>query len=73
MEQFDGPVPDLTQMRDRIQQKKTDAARYNFSRAENDLLRTFFDLAQEFDTLQDFFRICVTMPWNSSAWKVTSL
>ncbi|OIP48907.1 MAG: hypothetical protein AUK28_04345 [Desulfobacterales bacterium CG2_30_60_27] len=62
MEQFDGPVPDLTQMRDRIQQKKTDAARYNFSRAENDLLRTFFDLAQEFDTLQDFFRICVTMP-----------
>lgn len=62
MDQFDGQVPDLEQIQDRIQQKKTDYARYNFSRAENDLLRTFFDLAQEFDTLQDFFRICVTLP-----------
>ncbi len=62
MEFYDGPRPDLDQIRQRILQKKVDYARYNFARVQNDLLRTFFDLAQEFDALHDFFRICVTVP-----------
>lgn len=43
----------------RIRQKKQDYIRYNFSREQNDLLRTFFDLAQEYDSLEDFYCICV--------------
>ena len=50
---------DLEQILQRIRQKKEDYVRYNFSREQNDQLRTFFDLAQEFDGLEDFYRICV--------------
>ena len=62
MKGFETPRPDLEQIRVRIQQKRLDYVRYNFTGAQNDLLRTFFDLAQEFDSLQDFFRACVALP-----------
>lgn len=46
----------------RIKQKRQDYIRYDFSPKKNDILKTFFDLAQEFDTIPDLFRICVAVP-----------
>lgn len=50
---------DLQQIRLRIREKQRSYASYNLSPAQNDLLRAFFDLAQEFDTNDDFYRVCV--------------
>ena len=50
---------DLQQIRLRIKEKQRSYASYNLSPAQNDLLRTFFDLAQEFDSNEDFYRVCV--------------
>ena len=46
----------------RIQDKVESYERYNFSQGRNDFLKAFFDLAQEFDLLEDFYRICVAVP-----------
>lgn len=46
----------------RVRQKRENYISYQFTREENDILKTFFDLAQEFDAIQDFYRICVTIP-----------
>jgi len=46
----------------RIETKKADYIQYNFSRAENDAFKTFFDLAQEFDSRGDFYAMCVAIP-----------
>ncbi len=50
---------DLQQIRLRIREKQRNYASYNLSPAQNDLLRAFFDLAQEFDSNEDFYRVCV--------------
>ncbi|MBI5640468.1 MAG: sensor histidine kinase [Nitrospirae bacterium] len=47
---------------ERIERKKADYQRYDFTRVENDALKTFFDLAQEFDGIEDFYRLCVAIP-----------
>ncbi|MDA8432426.1 MAG: ATP-binding protein [Nitrospiraceae bacterium] len=47
---------------ERIEEKKGDYRRYNFSQLENDALKTFFDLAQEFGGIQDFYALCVAVP-----------
>ena len=59
MRQGKTPGNDLGRMRTRIKEKRQSYASYNFTPAQNDLLRTFFDLAQEFDTNEDFCRMCV--------------
>lgn len=46
-------------MRERAKQKRQDYISYNFSPKKNDVLKTFFDLAQEYDGIEDFYRICV--------------
>lgn len=46
----------------RIESKKADYTGYDFTRAENDAFKTFFDLAQEFDSIGDFYRMCVAIP-----------
>ena len=51
---------DLQKIRLRIKEKQRSYASYNLSPAQNDLLRTFFDLAQEFDSNEDFYRVCVS-------------
>lgn len=43
----------------RIREKQRSYVSYNFSPVKNDLLRAFFDLAQEFDSTEDFYRVCV--------------
>ena len=47
---------------ERIEEKKRDYENYNFSKKENDALKTFFDLAQELDEIDDFYRLCVAIP-----------
>ncbi|MFZ2196708.1 MAG: ATP-binding protein [Thermodesulfovibrionales bacterium] len=47
---------------DRIEAKKRDYALYNFKQTENNALTTFFDLAQEFDSIEDFCDLCVAIP-----------
>ena len=53
------PSRDMERIRERIREKQRNYASYNFSPAQNDLLRAFFDLAQEFDSNGDFYRVCV--------------
>lgn len=52
----------LSHILDRIDEKKRDYALYNFKQTENNALTTFFDLAQEFDSLDDFCNLCVAIP-----------
>lgn len=51
--------PGFNKIRDRIKQKRESYRRYNLSKEQNAFLRTFFDLAQEFDSLSDFYQVCV--------------
>lgn len=50
---------DFNKIKDRIKQKRESYRRYNLSKEQNAFLRTFFDLAQEFDSLADFYQVCV--------------
>ncbi|MEW6594866.1 MAG: HAMP domain-containing sensor histidine kinase [Thermodesulfobacteriota bacterium] len=52
----------LERIRRRIREKGESYRRYNFSEAQHALLRTFFDLAQEYDAMEDFYRVCVVAP-----------
>lgn len=47
---------------ERIESKKGDYQDYNFTFKENDALKTFFDLAQEFDDIEGFYNLCVAIP-----------
>lgn len=47
---------------ERIEIKKNDLNLYNFSQKENNALTTFFDLAQEFSSIEDFYELCVAVP-----------
>jgi signal transduction histidine kinase len=53
---------DLRYIYERVGKKAADYKKYHFTRRQNDILKTFFDLAQEFDSLQDFYRISVVVP-----------
>lgn len=46
----------------RIHEKIDDYESYGFSRSEVRMFNVFFDLAQEFESDQDFFAICVILP-----------
>ena len=52
----------LSHILERIDEKKRDYALYNFKQTENNALTTFFDLAQEFDSIEDFCDLCVAIP-----------
>ncbi|MCI5132189.1 MAG: sensor histidine kinase, partial [Candidatus Electrothrix sp. EH2] len=53
---------DLQNICQRIREKSRSYERYNFTSEFNDFLKAFFDLAQEYDSLDDFYRICVAVP-----------
>jgi hypothetical protein len=53
---------DLEAICRRVRSKAISYERYNFSRNFNDFLKAFFDLAQEYDPLEDFYRICIAVP-----------
>ena len=46
----------------RIESKKHDYINYDFTYTENSALTTFFDLSQEFESIEDFYSICVWIP-----------
>jgi signal transduction histidine kinase len=46
----------------RIEGKKYDYQDYNFTQTENSALKSFFDLSQEFDNIEDFYNLCVVVP-----------
>jgi signal transduction histidine kinase len=52
----------LTNIFERIERKKADYVHYGFSESENSALKTFFDLAQEFDSLEDLYLLAVAVP-----------
>ncbi len=47
---------------ERLQTKKEQFKKYNFTREQERALWAFFDLAQEYETLENFYRICVFVP-----------
>ncbi|MGR0480757.1 MAG: sensor histidine kinase [Candidatus Electronema sp. V4] len=54
--------PDLQKMCQRVREKSVSYEQYNFTCYFDDFLKAFFDLAQEYDSLGDFYRICVAVP-----------
>jgi signal transduction histidine kinase len=52
---------DLLQIQERVRKKLKDHVRYDFSPLQNNLLKSFFDLVQEYDGLDDFYRIAVVV------------
>lgn len=55
-------LSDLEPVCRRVREKLASYDQYNFSRRYNDFLKAFFDLCQEYDSLEDFYRICVAVP-----------
>jgi signal transduction histidine kinase len=43
----------------RIREKRESFQEYNFTPLENDAIKTFFDLAQEYETLENLYRVVV--------------
>ncbi len=52
----------LTTILKRIEQKKEDYAVYGFEKLEMAALNTFFDLAQEYDSLENLYMVSVSVP-----------
>ena len=54
--------PELATVLSRIRKKKKDYENYDFSILQGRTLRAFFDLAQEYETLENFYRVAVFVP-----------
>jgi len=52
---------DLQHIQMRVRQKLKDHVRYDFTPLQNNLLKSFFDLVQEYTRLEDFYRITVVV------------
>lgn len=67
MSERDRQCPDdLAEICQRVREKSVNYFEYNFSARYNDFLKAFFDLGQEYDSLDDFYRICVAVPLTMS-------
>jgi len=53
---------DLEKIMARVQEKRQSFLEYDFGPLENDAIKTFFDLAQEYETLDNFYRVTVSVP-----------
>jgi len=47
---------------ERIEQKKRDYVTYGFTSVESNALKTYFDLAQEFEKIEDVYQVSVAIP-----------
>lgn len=56
---------DLFHIQKRVREKLKDHERYDFSPQQSNLLKSFFDLVQEYDLLDDFYRISVIVLYES--------
>jgi signal transduction histidine kinase len=52
----------LSNIYDRVREKKANYKRYNFERLQEEAFATFFDLAQEYTTIDYLYQICVAVP-----------
>jgi len=52
----------LSEIYARVEDKKRDYGKYDFSTKQDNALKTFFDLGQEFESLKDLYAICVAVP-----------
>src|SRR5271157_4899671 len=52
----------LSHIQERLESKKNDFLSYDFSETESNALAAFFDLAQEFDGIEDFCSLCTALP-----------
>ncbi len=59
-----GSLSDSSQLyiQQRVREKKRSYEDYNFKRHQEEALSTFFDLAQEFTSIDHFYQICVAVP-----------
>jgi len=53
---------DFGHILERIEEKKADYGNYKFTRTEDMALKTFFDLAQELDSMDDLYHLCIAIP-----------
>ena len=47
---------------ERVREKKESYRRYNFERLQEEAFATFFDLAQEYTSVESLYQICVAVP-----------
>jgi signal transduction histidine kinase len=52
---------DLAEVAARVKEKWRIFREYNFGSLKDDALKTFYDLAQEYDTIENFYRVAVTV------------
>jgi len=58
----DAPSNIASAIYERVREKKESYRRYNFERLQEEAFATFFDLAQEYTNLDNFYQICVAVP-----------
>jgi signal transduction histidine kinase len=52
---------DLAEVAARVKEKRHIFQEYNFGPLKDDALKTFYDLAQEYETMENFYRVAVTV------------
>jgi len=52
---------DLAEVATRVKEKQRTFLEYNFGSVKDDALKTFFDLAQEYETMENFYRVAVSV------------
>lgn len=52
---------DLIKITNRVKEKRRAFKEYSFGPLKDDALKTFFDLAQEYETLENFYRVSVSV------------
>lgn len=57
---MDTPL-DLAKIATRVKEKRQAFKEYKFGTLKDDALKTFFDLAQEYETLENFYRVAVSV------------
>jgi len=57
---MDIPV-DLAEVSARVKEKRETFREYNFGPLKDDALKTFYDLAQEYETIENFYRVAVSV------------
>jgi signal transduction histidine kinase len=52
----------LERVRERVREKRESYTQYNFERLQEEAFASFFDLAQEYTTLDNLYLVCVLVP-----------
>ncbi|MFH1595365.1 MAG: ATP-binding protein [Pseudomonadota bacterium] len=52
---------DLTEVAGRVKEKRRIFKEYNFGPSKDNAIKTFFDLAQEYETMENFYRVSVSV------------